>query len=179
MIFTETISIAATTINTATVTGSDDLGNVATSSDSAQVTVLFVGADLSVTKTAEPAQVYEGDAIIYTLIVSNAGPEAAVAVVVTDTLPAGATFVSAGVGCTENAGMVVCEIAGLAVDASQTITIVMDAPAGGGAITNTAVVAAETLDPNTENNTAAAQTMVLRYVRLYLPVITKAALAGR
>ena len=50
---------------------------------------------LGVTKTDSPDPVTVGASLIYTVTVTNSGPDTATGVVVTDTLPAGATFVSA------------------------------------------------------------------------------------
>jgi uncharacterized repeat protein (TIGR01451 family) len=50
--------------------------------------------DLSLTKTALPASAKSGDQVVYTLKVSNAGPDKATGVKVTDVLPAGLTYVS-------------------------------------------------------------------------------------
>ena len=52
-------------------------------------------ADLSLTKTDSPDPVLAGQQLTYTLTVHNAGPASAPSVSLTDTLPAGVTFVSA------------------------------------------------------------------------------------
>lgn len=51
-------------------------------------------ADISLTKTASPDPVSAGASIIYTLTVGNAGPSNAPFATLSDTLPAGTTFVS-------------------------------------------------------------------------------------
>ena len=70
-------------------------------------------ADLSIVKThSEPVRV--GDDLTFTLAVANAGPSQASSVVVSDTLPAGLTYVSAaGTGwtCAEAAAVVTCDLA--------------------------------------------------------------------
>src|SRR5262249_1264320 len=53
-------------------------------------------ADLSIAITGAPASICQGVPLTYTLEVANAGPSRATAVSVADTLPAGATLVSAG-----------------------------------------------------------------------------------
>ena len=68
-----------------------------------------VQADLALSKTATPDPVANGGTLTYTLNVSNAGPDAADNVVISDTLPAGATFGS-GAGCAEAAGVVTCAL---------------------------------------------------------------------
>jgi large repetitive protein len=62
--------------------------------DQASVTVTPTVADLSVTKTANNPTADIGQNVIFTVTVSNAGPDAANNVALTDLLPAGLTFVS-------------------------------------------------------------------------------------
>ena len=57
--------------------------------------VVTQGAILKVTKTGAPSQVSVGDVLVYTLVYSNAGNLTATGIIVTDTLPAGITVVSA------------------------------------------------------------------------------------
>ncbi len=59
--------------------------------------------DLSISKTDSPDPVVADNNLIYTVRVDNAGPFVAQNVVVTDTLPAGVTFVSTS-GCAEDPG---------------------------------------------------------------------------
>ena len=121
-------------------------------------------ADLSITKSDAPDPVTPGGTLTYTLTVTNGGPTGATSVSVTDTLPAGVTFVSAsGAGwtCTQSGGTVTCTRASLAAAATATITIVVTVnPTTTGTITNTATVTSVTADPNTANNTATATTTV-------------------
>jgi uncharacterized repeat protein (TIGR01451 family) len=56
-------------------------------------------ADLSLAKTDSHDPVVAGEALTYTLIVTNDGPCDATEVVLTDTLPIGVTFSSASPGC--------------------------------------------------------------------------------
>ncbi|WP_188942069.1 isopeptide-forming domain-containing fimbrial protein [Nakamurella endophytica] len=135
-------------------------------------------ADLSITKTHDPAAVVIGNPLDFTLTVTNLGPSTATGVVVTDTLPVGLFDAPAG------------SAAAPSVDAPDGWTCTVDAPtptgqelrctlAGGlspvtvssgsaqvftvhAAVTadaypevaNTATVDATTADPVTENDTA-------------------------
>lgn len=90
---------------------------------------LTASAGLTLTKTDSPDPVIAGNNLTYTLTVGNAGPSTAQDVVVTDTLPAGTTFVSAvgGTGttaCAEVAlGIVSCAVGDLNPGESATIFI--------------------------------------------------------
>ena len=94
----------ASLTNSAAVTASTPDPDPDDNSDSV-TTQVGAAADLSLVKTG-PATVQVGESITYVLAVHNAGPDDAVDVSVTDTLPAGVTFVSAsGAGwtCTNDA----------------------------------------------------------------------------
>jgi uncharacterized repeat protein (TIGR01451 family) len=119
-------------------------------------------ADLSLTQTDTPDEVSIGGALTYTLVVTNDGPKAATAVLLTDPLPAEVGFRSATAtqgGCTEAAGTVTCALGTLATGASATVTIVVT-PTAGGTSLNTASVTATETDPNSLNNMSTATTEV-------------------
>ena len=116
-------------------------------------------ADLSVSKSDSPDPVYIGDNITYTMNVANNGPDAATNVVLTDTLPAGAAFVSASAGCGDVSGTVTCAVGDLANGGTATIQIVVTATTTG-TLTNSATVASDVDDPNGLNDSASAQTTV-------------------
>jgi uncharacterized repeat protein (TIGR01451 family) len=98
-----------------------------------------------------------GDAVTFTVILSNAGPDPATNVTLTDILPAGLTFL----GATPSRGSYASDtgiwVVGTVVPgAPQTLQIEarVDSPASQ---TNTATVtAADQFDPDTNNNTASA-----------------------
>jgi uncharacterized repeat protein (TIGR01451 family) len=128
-------------------------------------------ADLSIRKSASPDPVAPGANLTYLIEVSNAGPDAAVAVTVADTIPSGTTFVSlaspAGWTCLTPTGAISCTIPTLGAGASAYFTLVVNVTAGDGAtITNTATVASTTTDLNLGNNTATATTRVKRQADL-------------
>jgi uncharacterized repeat protein (TIGR01451 family) len=120
-------------------------------------------ADLSITKTDAPDPVDGGDALTYTLTVTNAGPDPASNVVVTDTLPPGTTVVTIGStqgSCSSPSEMpMTCTLGGLAAGASATVTIVVTSPVSG-TLTNTGNVTSDTPDPDAGNNSATATTTV-------------------
>jgi uncharacterized repeat protein (TIGR01451 family) len=94
---------------------------------------------LTLTKTAVDATVDPGANASFDLNIKNDGPSDATNVTLTDTLPNGTTFVSAGTNCAPGAGnTVVCQVD---VPAGQTVTrrITVQTPnTPGTTITNTA-----------------------------------------
>jgi uncharacterized repeat protein (TIGR01451 family) len=121
-------------------------------------------ADLSITKLASPDPVLTGGTLTYTLTVTNAGPAVAGPTTVTDTLPAGVSFVSAsGTGwtCVESTGIVECDAAVMPVGTAADITVAVTVSATSGTLTNTAVVSSFITDPNPANNTATTITTVI------------------
>ena len=149
-------ALAAGTIltNTAQVHADQPDPVPANNSTVAAVTVAAT-ADLAIAKRGAPDPAVAGDLLRYTVVVTNSGPSAAVAVFVTDTLPAGVTFV-AGSTCTAGAGnLVICSLGDLAAGATTSFEIVVSvAPTATGVLTNVAVVGSTTPDPNPSNNTA-------------------------
>jgi uncharacterized repeat protein (TIGR01451 family) len=122
-----------------------------------------VVADLSITKDDSPDPVDPGATLTYILSVNNAGPDPVSSVTVTDSLPSGATFVSAsGTGwtCSHAGGVVTCTANSLAVGSAPDIVITVTAPESGGTITNTATVSSDAPDTSTADNTATATTSV-------------------
>ncbi|HNB50680.1 MAG TPA: PKD domain-containing protein, partial [Anaerolineales bacterium] len=124
------------------------------------VTVFQNLADLTLAKLA-PASVYVGNDFTYTLVITNNGLDTALSPLVTDTLPAEVTFVSASAGCTETSGTVVCSLSDLASGSTGQATITVNAALPGTA-TNTAVVASPVVDPNPQNNFAQVSTDILQ-----------------
>ena len=94
----------------------------------------------------------------YTITVGNAGTADATGVTVTDTLPAGLSFVS-GAGCSAVGLVVTCTVAGIALGGSATVTITAKALTAGS-WTDTATVKGDQPDPALANNTATAMTVV-------------------
>lgn len=119
-------------------------------------------ADLSLLKQASADRVSVGAQVTYTLTAANAGPDDAARVVVTDPLPAGATFVSAASSQGDCTGTdtVTCALGTLAAGAEATVTITVQTQ-GSGELVNQATVSSATADPDLSNNTASASVLVL------------------
>jgi uncharacterized repeat protein (TIGR01451 family) len=119
-------------------------------------------ADLQVAQADAPDPASVGEVVTYTVSVHNAGPDDATQVRLTDTLPAGAAFVSATPGqgsCTGASGTVSCALGDLVSGATATVAIAVR-PGAPGTITNQAAVTATEPDPFPGNGVAAEGTTV-------------------
>ena len=119
-------------------------------------TIIQSSADLAISKIVTPNPVVVGGNLTYTLTVTNRGPSDALAVVVTDVLPAGVTFVSAVASqgsATHLLGTVTGSLGPLVSGGSATITIVVTTTAAAS-LTNAASVTSATTDPVPGNNAA-------------------------
>jgi uncharacterized repeat protein (TIGR01451 family) len=119
-------------------------------------------ADLSVTVTGN-ATAQVGDAVSYTVVVANAGPNVAVATQLKYQLAQGMTLgsaASAGATCTSGtSGLVTCAVGDLAAAKSVSVTINATA-AAAGTQTSTATVTTTATDLITSNNSATGSTTV-------------------
>jgi uncharacterized repeat protein (TIGR01451 family) len=140
----------------------DDTGG-GTDSGSAHAFLRISVADLGVTKTDGQATAAPGEPITYTIVVSNAGPEAMAGVSVVDTVPSallGATWTcsaSAGSGCTPSGAGNINDTATLLVGGTATYLLTGTvSPAAAGTLTNTVTVAPPPggYDPGPSNNSA-------------------------
>jgi uncharacterized repeat protein (TIGR01451 family) len=150
--------------NTADVASETDDPDPSNNSDTVETTVVS-GADLSVSKFAEPDPVAVGEQLTYTVDVYNDGPEDATNVVLTDTLPPGVTNPSAAPSqgaCDEPAGTVTCNLGTIPAFDSAEILITVTAPSEAGTITNNASVSSDVEDPDTTNNETSVETEVGR-----------------
>jgi uncharacterized repeat protein (TIGR01451 family) len=158
-VFTLTITSPAAAgpfSNTATVTSSNE--SAPGDESSTANTNLGSVADLSITKTA-PATVPMGSVLDYAITVGNTGPDAATNVVVTDTLPAGVTFISAtpSQGSCAGTTTITCNLNTILNGGSATITLSVLVTANPGTvIINTATIDSTETDPTPLNATASA-----------------------
>jgi large repetitive protein len=121
--------------------------------------------NIAIAKTSDPDAVI-GDTVTWQVVVSNLGPSDALDVVVTDSLPATVTDVAAsGTGwtCTVLGDDVTCTLddalAALADTEPITITALVSS-AAYPTLSNTAIVATSTPEPDTSDNTSTVTTPV-------------------
>ena len=116
-------------------------------------------ADLSITKTASPSPAVPGTDETWTLVISNAGPNPATGVKLTDTLPAGLTAGAiTGATCTGTTTLT-CDVADIAPGTSRTVTVVTalgPAIPDGTLLQNTAQVSLNEDDATPGNNAVTA-----------------------
>ncbi|HEX2192260.1 MAG TPA: S8 family serine peptidase [Acidimicrobiales bacterium] len=111
-----------------------------------------VAADLSLV-VAPPGPPLPDGTVTATLTVGNRGPAAGTGVVLTDTLPAGATVTSATTSqgsCSTSGATVTCDLATLPAGATATVTIVATVP---GELGHDATVRGNEGDGNRRDNT--------------------------
>lgn len=131
-----------------------------TPGDNQDTAVIAVeGVDVGVGKSVAPAVPVEKEQLVYTVSVTNFGPDEATGVVVTDLLPAGLTYVSAAPSQgTYDAGTGEWIVGALAASQVETlaITALVKTNTAGTSITNSAVrTATDQVDTNAANDSAA------------------------
>ncbi len=123
----------------------------------------YSGADLSVAKTDSIDPIAVGMVLTYTLTVSNAGPFAALNVTVTDTLPAGLTFLAAAPPQNSGPNPLLWNLGTIPAGGTRTIVVTTTVSgAAGGVITNTVAVNSDIPDPRPDNNADTEPTLVIR-----------------
>ena len=120
---------------------------------------------MTIAKTVSAAIAQAGQTLTYTIDVTNNGPSLAEAVTVTDTLPAGVTFVSgtgpAGEALTAAGQVITVDGGDVANQGTFSFTVQATVNAGAtGDQTNTATVSTTTSETNAGNNTATAVTAI-------------------
>lgn len=160
-----TPTAAGTLVNQAQVSSSfiNEPNSGDNSATSSPTIVTIPNPDVSLVKNGPAAAIEVGNAISYTLAVSNAaGADPANGVTLTDPLPAGVVFNSASAGCNHSGGVVACNLGNLSPGSATSPITISVTPIVVGVITNTAGVnvsfGAET---NTANNTDVVTTSLV------------------
>src|SRR5436305_649726 len=143
---TVTTPASGSLTNTASVTSPTIDSNSTNNLTPPVITGVTSLADVGIVKIA-PATVSATSNLTYTISVTNFGPSIATSVVVTDTLPATVTFVSASGNGVNNSGVVSWSLGSLASGQVSNLTVVVTAPASGS-LTNMASVSSATSDSN-------------------------------
>ncbi|VAW46701.1 internalin, putative [hydrothermal vent metagenome] len=153
--------------NTANINLTQD-ENASNDTSSAVVNVVEGGtarADLAVVVEASNPGVLNTEQVSWRIEVSNAGPDEAENVIVSNTLPigfvAGSVQVSNGAECTLLESSLMCEIATLAVNQSNEIILEGGFSSGfSGLVINTVEVQSDAIDNNPSNNSSTDQVTV-------------------
>jgi uncharacterized repeat protein (TIGR01451 family) len=113
-----------------------------------------INARIDMTSSRTPALLEQP--LIYTLVVTNLGPDPATGVRVVDQLPSNLLLVNAGPSqgsCSNQAGLVTCDLGTIASGSRATVLLTCR-PIVLGPITNVAFVTADQLDTDPANNSA-------------------------
>jgi uncharacterized repeat protein (TIGR01451 family) len=157
------ILIGRTITNTVTIAG--QLPDSAAADNSVTAATRITAqpqANVGIAKrlVSPPASFYNGRQAVHTLAYSKTGDLPATSTLITDTIPAGLSFVSASRTPSHiDAGKVVFDVGTVdsAVDATIELTFTITAPpAGGTQIANSAAIDTSTLDQDTSNDSAVA-----------------------
>jgi uncharacterized repeat protein (TIGR01451 family) len=155
--FSIPVNYASSTITNTASVSSPAANDPNTGNDSSTVTTpVTAQSDVGIVKSG-PASINAGQNIVYTIVVTNAGPLPAANVVVTDPTPPGLTFVSNSGACS---GPFPCVVGSLASGQSATITSTFNVPSSytASTIVNTAGVSSSTADLNSSNNSSTFST---------------------
>jgi uncharacterized delta-60 repeat protein/uncharacterized repeat protein (TIGR01451 family) len=160
-----TVTVTATATgaytNTIYATANETDPNINDNSVSVISTVVTASADLGLAMSAAPDPLTLGGNVTFTMTVSNNGPATATSVLLTNTLPASAAFVSASTPAYSLVGnvLVFTNLADIGNGGQSVVTVTLK-PTVAGNITNSAAVGSAVIDPLKANNTAAAKVSV-------------------
>lgn len=148
--------------NVVSITG-DQVDTNAANNTAQNVNAVDPAADVQLSLSDSPDPVLISQAITYSIVVTNRGPNVASNLVVSDVLPASLRFVSAQSShgtCSNEGNSVGCTIPEVAPGDRPVITIVATALTVG-TVGNGASVTLQPVDPNPGNNIASVSTLVL------------------
>ena len=149
------------TVHTSVTAGGDQADPTPGDNTISADTPILPSGDLSMTMVTAPATTLAGQALTYTLTVTNNGPSDATGVVVSDVLPTGPDLVSSSAGCT-GTSVLTCTVGTLASGASATIVVTVRPRVAdvGTSITNSATASSGIHDPQASNDSATSTRLV-------------------
>ena len=156
------LSATGTLTNTAVV-GSNQRDVNPGNNRAIQRTTVQPIADLSIAITDSPDPVIAGEALTYSLTVTNSGPSAVDGIILTGTLPAGVTLKAASTaqGTCSGSTSVTCELETVRQGATVTVTIEVNVESSTtGTITSSVNVSSIALDDNPANDADTEATTV-------------------
>jgi len=129
------------------------------------ILVFDLRSDLSLVKTDAIDPVSPSGTIDYTLAITNENGSDAQNIVITDTLPAGTSFISGSVNsntgsCSASGQTVTCTMGQVLAGDGNNAVIKVRAPSSATRITNNASVTADQLDTKTDNNSDSETTTI-------------------
>ena len=163
-------SATAGTVLSVTVSASSASSDPTASNDQKTLATFEVSrsSDLAITSSTAPATLTAGDNLTWTLVAQNVGPSDAAAVVVTATIPSGATYVdsSSDTACDLVSGKVSCSLGTLTASGSKSATVVLTTSAtltSGSTLASTLGITGASADPTAANDAHSLSTTVQRY----------------
>ncbi len=160
---TTTDPLSADTDNDGMSDGAEDANHNGRTDDGETSASAPNGADLSVRVNDAPDPAAVGDTILYSITVTNQGPEAATGVFLTANLPGDVAFVSATPSqgdCSESQGTVTCDIGELPVSVEATVELRAEVVNPVPAILSPISVSMQTRELIPANNSVTARTTV-------------------
>ena len=146
-----------TVINNNATVGSDAFDNNNGNNSATASVLVNASADLAIVKTSDKATYKPSSVVVYSIKVTNNGPSDALAVIVTDNLPAAkqALYQSDTGGCTQDAlipTVLTCNLDNMPAGTSKSFNIYERVNGARGQVSNTASVGSSTSDPDNSNN---------------------------
>jgi uncharacterized repeat protein (TIGR01451 family) len=136
-------------------------GNLQHNTSASLIVAGPASANLAITKTVSPNPAIVFTNLTYRIVVTNMGPSPATNTMMTDTLPAGITFVSASPtqGSCSGTTTVTCNFGSLAMGSSAIASILVT-PQSTVQLSNTASASASESDPDLSDNSVTIVTQV-------------------
>jgi uncharacterized repeat protein (TIGR01451 family) len=162
--------------NTVTVT-SVTVTNTASTNVAVQVTNAVILADLGVAMTGPPQPVITNDWVTYGVIATNAGPNTATGVTLTNTLPPGVILLGAvPANYTIVSSNLIFNLGTMAIGGYTNFQFTIQ-PTNAGVLTLSASIGSGVLDTNLANNSVSTNVTVLSYLSDTLMAVTNSAQA--